>query len=526
VETSLFNVNEITSHAFDLCTGITSLTVPATVEAIGLNALASLSSLETLILDVNNPSYSVVNNVLYNKSMSVLFWAPKNLTGTFKVPFSVKEIKPNAFAGSENLSGVVLPAGLRILGHRAFANCPLLTSVKFEGNAPHLVAPTTFSNSASNLKITYSPAAQGYSTTTWVGLNPTAAIGALQTIDFVLPSTRALSSGAISLVATSSSGLPVTYRLDSGSATLSGNVLTPTAAGDLWVSALQAGDGTNAPAPTVTRKITVIADSLAVLGSSIELSAVELLNTTRPWLVDNTTASQGGNSAKSSTVGNNQSSTMELMVNDIAGVRFRWKVSSEAADVLTFSVDSTIRAQISGIVDWQTVSFRLPRGKHVLSWIYTKNASGVAGSDAGWVDNVRLETATPFKNWIYTARITNGLTASAQDADRDGISNLMEFALGTSATIANKPVAAETKIQTIFGTRNFKYKHTRNKSATGNIIYEQSNTLGPNASWARIWSNPIQTASSVNGDTAVEEVELIVPMSSNPTWFMRMSVSE
>jgi sugar lactone lactonase YvrE len=53
---------------------------------------------------------------------------------------------------------------------------------------------------------------------------------------------------SITLSATSSSGLPVTFQLVSGNATLQGNVLTPKGHGAVVVRAIQSGDGTYAAA--------------------------------------------------------------------------------------------------------------------------------------------------------------------------------------------------------------------------------------------------------------------------------------
>jgi hypothetical protein len=526
VTKSLFNVNEITAHAFNLCTGITSLSIPATVEAIALDALTPLSSLTTLTIDANNPAYTVLNNVLYNKDMSVLLWAPKNLVGTFTVPHTVREIKSNAFAGSAGLSAVVLPAGLRFINHRAFADCPQLTNVRFMGNAPQLVAPTAFRNAGSGLAATYPPGAQGYSTTTWIGITPVAASGAAQTIFFQPPATLNAAGGGYALNATSTSGLPVSYTLESGPATLVGTILTPSAGGVVWVSVDQAGDGASARAPRVTQKITITSATEAALVSAIDLSAAELSSVTNPWLVDTTTFAQGNSSVKSGVIGNNQTSTLEITASDVTSISFKWKVSSETADVLAFTVDGALRAQISGSADWQTVTANLPAGRHVLSWSYIKNGSGAAGADAGWIDHVVLETATPYKNWVYTSRMANGLTGAAQDSDGDGILNLLEFAQGTLGTHANQPARTETSIQLVSGTPHLKLKHTRNKAAAGSIVYQQSQSLGAGAQWTTISTTPTQTANSVDGDLDVEEVEVTVPIQAGPTFFIRMQISE
>jgi pimeloyl-ACP methyl ester carboxylesterase len=70
-----------------------------------------------------------------------------------------------------------------------------------------------------------------------------------QTIDFVpLPNPTVFGVLPLTMTATATSGLPVTFRVVSGPATVSGNSLTITGAGAVVVTADQAGNATYAPA--------------------------------------------------------------------------------------------------------------------------------------------------------------------------------------------------------------------------------------------------------------------------------------
>jgi hypothetical protein len=65
---------------------------------------------------------------------------------------------------------------------------------------------------------------------------------ATQKITVSVPSTITyVANGSVTLYASSSSGLPVTFNLKSGPATLTGNVLKPTGKGTISVTALQSG---------------------------------------------------------------------------------------------------------------------------------------------------------------------------------------------------------------------------------------------------------------------------------------------
>lgn len=64
---------------------------------------------------------------------------------------------------------------------------------------------------------------------------------AAQILSFEMPSTIALRGGAVALLASASSGLPVSFEIVSGPASLDGNRLMPLAVGTVWVRAIQAG---------------------------------------------------------------------------------------------------------------------------------------------------------------------------------------------------------------------------------------------------------------------------------------------
>lgn len=81
-----------------------------------------------------------------------------------------------------------------------------------------------------------------------------------QTITFAALADRPFSSNPIALSATASSGLSVTFSIQSGPATLSGSDLVLTGTGLVTVRASQAGNGTYAPATPVERSFTVTAN--------------------------------------------------------------------------------------------------------------------------------------------------------------------------------------------------------------------------------------------------------------------------
>jgi hypothetical protein len=90
--------------------------------------------------------------------------------------------------------------------------------------------------------------------------NPDAGSGTTmqsQTITFPVVNTFVWNSAGVTLAATASSGLPVSYAVPFGSCTVSGNRLTAFGSGTCTIAATQAGNASFNPAATVTRTVTV-----------------------------------------------------------------------------------------------------------------------------------------------------------------------------------------------------------------------------------------------------------------------------
>jgi M6 family metalloprotease-like protein len=100
----------------------------------------------------------------------------------------------------------------------------------------------------------------------------------------------------------------------------------------------------------------------------------------------------GVDAAQSGPITHEQLCTIETTVTGPGLLTFWWKVSSEANyDYLAFLMDGVEQTGIVGIsgeVDWQQKSLLVPAGTHTLSWIYAKDYSRSAGSDAAWLDQV------------------------------------------------------------------------------------------------------------------------------------------
>ncbi len=101
-------------------------------------------------------------------------------------------------------------------------------------------------------------------------------------------------------------------------------------------------------------------------------------------------------SAKSGSIGDNQSSVLELVIDvpmdDV--VSFYKKVSSESGwDKLKFYINGSEKGSWDGEVAWSFEEYEITEGEHTLKWEYKKDGNQSTGSDCAWVDFIVLPAA-------------------------------------------------------------------------------------------------------------------------------------
>src|SRR5665213_1916330 len=130
------SVTNIGGSAFYLCSRLTNAIIGNSVTSIGDGAFGICSNLTVITVDTNNPAYSSVNGVLFDKSQTTLVAYPGGLGGSYTIPDSVTSIGDTAFWECSSLTNVTIGNGVTHIGDAAFEDCESLISVYFKGNAP------------------------------------------------------------------------------------------------------------------------------------------------------------------------------------------------------------------------------------------------------------------------------------------------------------------------------------------------------------------------------------------------------
>ena len=125
-------VLEIEFGAFASCKNLKTVEIPSSLVTLAGGAFKEAYGAMTFTVAEDNALFSAdANGSLYNKDKTTLvLCAPKEATGAYTLPATVKTIAPYAFYAMELTSLDATNSALETIGEYAFANCSLLVSVK------------------------------------------------------------------------------------------------------------------------------------------------------------------------------------------------------------------------------------------------------------------------------------------------------------------------------------------------------------------------------------------------------------
>ena len=119
----------------------------------------------------NNKYYASENGVLFNIDKTLLMQYPGGKHGGYSILEGVIEIADGAFAGCDNLTNVVIPDSVTIIGDDSFSNCHgLYEIIVSEGNRSFMSDNGVLFNSAKDELISYPCGKSGYYFTIPVGV--------------------------------------------------------------------------------------------------------------------------------------------------------------------------------------------------------------------------------------------------------------------------------------------------------------------------------------------------------------------
>lgn len=129
-------VKVIWEETFSRCFALTSVVIPETVTEIGYAAFGGCCALRSVeipesVTKIGREAFIACKpeKMLLSTNGKILLDVALDMSGEFVVPDCVEVIAPCVFC-ERDITSVVIPEGVKIIGHGAFRNCAVLKSAK------------------------------------------------------------------------------------------------------------------------------------------------------------------------------------------------------------------------------------------------------------------------------------------------------------------------------------------------------------------------------------------------------------
>ncbi|MFI3297934.1 MAG: leucine-rich repeat domain-containing protein [bacterium] len=117
------SVEKIDDRAFSGCSDMKSIVFGKDLNKIGTDIFEGCIELNNIRIHRQNRAFKVVDGVLYNYDMTILYFCPRTKKGTFVIPRSVRKIDDYAFAYCVLLDNVIKHNKIISIGKDAFLEC-------------------------------------------------------------------------------------------------------------------------------------------------------------------------------------------------------------------------------------------------------------------------------------------------------------------------------------------------------------------------------------------------------------------
>ena len=117
------SLQRIEGWAFRGCASLVRLRIPEKVSFVPTCAFGGNSSLVAIDVAEGNKSYTDIDGVLYDRSLTRMVRCPQAKKGHVRIPDGVSTIPQNAFCECSGVTNVVFPKGLKTIVEFAFYHC-------------------------------------------------------------------------------------------------------------------------------------------------------------------------------------------------------------------------------------------------------------------------------------------------------------------------------------------------------------------------------------------------------------------
>lgn len=125
---------------FQNCTSLINLTVPSNILSINPESFYGCSNLINININSNNPNYTSVDGVVFNKNITTLVLYPIGKIGSYSIPNTVTSIGSESFLNCTNLTNIIIPDSVTSIGATAFQGCSALTTINIPNSVTSIGA--------------------------------------------------------------------------------------------------------------------------------------------------------------------------------------------------------------------------------------------------------------------------------------------------------------------------------------------------------------------------------------------------
>jgi hypothetical protein len=122
-------VTGFTLNLFRDCISLINLTVPSNILIISPESFYGCSNLTNINIDSNNPNYTSVDGVVFNKNITTLVLYPIGKIGSYSIPNTVTTIAFESFLNCTNLTNITIPNSVTNIQTYSLVGCTGLISL-------------------------------------------------------------------------------------------------------------------------------------------------------------------------------------------------------------------------------------------------------------------------------------------------------------------------------------------------------------------------------------------------------------
>lgn len=162
------SVETIENGAFSDCSSLTSVAIGKSLQGLSSTVFEGCQAIGTITVAEDNPYLKAVDNLVYNKDCTCLyFYAPAKTDEEYHLPDTLERLGDKSINYVSALQKLYMPRSLVSIGDDAIVANKRLKDIFFAGNAPTLYSANSITRNAGNMLIYRVLSSDGWDANFW-----------------------------------------------------------------------------------------------------------------------------------------------------------------------------------------------------------------------------------------------------------------------------------------------------------------------------------------------------------------------